>query len=76
MNVKLVRTLLIAVLMIASSQVAMMEGLSDTELKEENRRMHTVMAPIDQDTAGAACSGDDACTGTDAGMIAGVTKSI
>jgi hypothetical protein len=47
-----------------------MEGLSDTELKEENRRMHTVMAPIDQDTAGAACSGDDACTGADAGMDA------
>ncbi len=68
MNVKLVRTLLIAVLMIASSQVAMMEGYSDTELKEETRRSEVVMAPSNQDPNSASCLGNDACTGSDAGV--------
>jgi len=62
MNVKLVRTLTIAVLMIASSQVAMMEGYSDTELKEETKRYVVASVPTD-----GSCAGDDACTGVDAG---------
>ena len=53
--------------MIASSQVAMMEGYSVTELKEENRRSEVVMAPANQDTSNPSCLGDDACTGVDAG---------
>ncbi|MFL2956716.1 MAG: hypothetical protein ACJZ39_04545 [Candidatus Thalassarchaeaceae archaeon] len=45
-----------------------MEGYSDTELKEETRRSEVVMAPSNQDPNSASCLGNDACTGSDAGV--------
>jgi len=61
MNAKLVRTISIALLMIVSTQIALLDTDVQEELKEAPFEAKVITVPS------SGCLGDDACTGQDAG---------
>ena len=61
MNAKLVRTISIALLMIVSTQIAMLD--TDVQEKLDDKVMIASTVPVPS----SGCLGDDACTGVDAG---------
>ena len=62
MNAKLVRTISIALLMIVSTQIAML----DTDVQEKLDDKVMIASVVSVPASG--CLGDDACTGVDAGI--------
>ena len=62
MNAKLVRTISIALLMIVSTQIAMLDTNVQEKLDDRVMIASTVSVPS------SGCLGDDACTGVDAGV--------
>ncbi len=61
MNNKTARSIAIAILMIASTQLVMLDANETRELEDKEMRAYTVSVPT------SGCNGDDACTGVDAG---------
>ncbi len=62
MNAKLVRTISIALLMIVSTQIALLD--TDVQEKLDDKVMIASTVPVPS----SGCLGDDACTGVDAGI--------
>ena len=62
MNTKLVRTISIALLMIVSTQIALLD--TDVQEKLDDKVMIASTVPVPS----SGCLGDDACTGVDAGI--------